>query len=56
MAGHLLRDGLKDMKITGGGLDTYVETRWCSIYNTTNSIVRSQPVFDKVKLILNKLF
>ncbi|CAG8607477.1 5709_t:CDS:2 [Acaulospora morrowiae] len=38
-AGSLFRNIINTMKIKGGGLETYVKTRWCSFYNTAISIV-----------------
>lgn len=45
---RLLREGIYSMKIKGGSLENYVETRWASVFNITNSIVRVKPVTDKV--------
>ena len=50
----LLTKGLTDMKIKGGGLKTWVKTRWGSLYLTTDSMLRARSVFDWVsKLIKN---
>ncbi|CAG8836396.1 16741_t:CDS:2, partial [Gigaspora margarita] len=35
----LLTKGFTDMKIKGGGLKTWIKTRWRSLYFTTNSIL-----------------
>ncbi|CAG8748054.1 14717_t:CDS:2, partial [Racocetra fulgida] len=47
-ANRLLHDSIKNMNLEGGGLETYCETRWASIFGTTSSIVRLKPVFDKI--------
>jgi len=38
--------GFVNMKIKGGGLKTWVKTRWGSLYLTTDSMLRARPVFD----------
>ena len=43
-----LRQGLQQMKIRSEGLQTWVKTRWGSLYMTTDSILRAVPVFDWV--------
>jgi len=53
----LLREGLKSMNISGGFLVSYSKIRWGSLFDTTNSVLISQPVFAKVfYLILFILF
>ncbi|CAG8754105.1 5296_t:CDS:2, partial [Funneliformis mosseae] len=42
----LLRQGLTNMKIKSEGLETWCQTRWGSLYMTTNSILLARPVFD----------
>ncbi|CAG8800699.1 27365_t:CDS:2, partial [Gigaspora margarita] len=34
------------IKIKGGAIQLYTKTRWGSLYTTTDSIIRSKPVFD----------
>ncbi|RHZ62888.1 hypothetical protein Glove_334g4 [Diversispora epigaea] len=41
-----LKQGLAEMKIKSEGLKTWIKTRWGSLYSTTNSILKAQPVFD----------
>ena len=48
VANKELEDGLRNMKISGGGLQTYVKTRWGSLFNSVDSILRARPVFDWV--------
>ncbi|CAG8790359.1 20721_t:CDS:2, partial [Cetraspora pellucida] len=45
---RLLHDGIKNMKIQGRNLELFTKTRWASAFNTTNSIIRIKPVFDKI--------
>ncbi|GBB99039.1 hypothetical protein RclHR1_00340030 [Rhizophagus clarus] len=45
----LLRQGLTNMKIKSEGLETWCQTRWGSLYMTTNSILLARPVFDWVE-------
>lgn len=47
-ANNLLENYVKRLNITGGSLKKYTKTRWSSIYVTTTSIVRLQPVFQLV--------
>lgn len=47
-----LEEGLINMKISGGGLHTYVKTRWGSLFGSVDSILRARPVFDWVFIIL----
>ena len=50
------KEQLHAMKIKGGEIQSYCKTRWGTLYNTTNSLVRSKPVFYWVKnLFLNLL-
>lgn len=44
----LLRQGLTNMKIKSEGLESWCQTRWGSLYMTTNSILLARPVFDWV--------
>lgn len=50
MANGLLKKGLMAMNIEGGELKSYCKTRWGSLYNTVDSLVRAQPVFDWVSI------
>ncbi|CAG8718878.1 23909_t:CDS:2 [Gigaspora margarita] len=42
----LLRQGLSSMKIRSEGLGSWCQTRWGSLYDTTNSVLLARPVFD----------
>jgi len=44
----LLKQGFVNMKIKGGGLQTWVKTRWGSLFMTTDALLRARPVFDWV--------
>ena len=46
----LLREGLDKLQIKGGELKTYIKTRWCSLWNMTDSILRACPIFNWVIL------
>ncbi|CAG8792007.1 2882_t:CDS:2, partial [Gigaspora rosea] len=48
LANRILRDTISSMNIRGGSLETYCETRWASIFDTTNSIIRIRPAIDKI--------
>ncbi|RHZ65590.1 hypothetical protein Glove_314g43 [Diversispora epigaea] len=39
------KEQLYVMKIKGGEIQSYCKTRWGTLYNTTDSLVRSKPVF-----------
>lgn len=38
------------MKIRSEGLELWCRTRWGSLYDTTNSVLLAQPVFDWILL------
>ena len=46
----ILAQGLKTMKIGIEGLQTWCQTRWGSLYITTDSILRARPIFDWVSI------
>jgi hypothetical protein len=50
-ANKVLEEGLKNMKISGGGLRTYIKTRWGSLFGSVDSILCARPVFDWVFII-----
>ena len=50
----LLKQGFINMKIKGSGLQTWVKTRWGSLFITTDALLRAQPVFDWVSKDLIK--
>jgi len=47
-ANKKLHDGLRNMKISRGSLRTYVITRWESLFDAVDSVLRARPVFDWV--------
>jgi hypothetical protein len=40
LANSWLNDAIKAKNVTGGGLKSYVETRWTTVYECTSSIYR----------------
>ncbi|EXX61403.1 hypothetical protein RirG_171450 [Rhizophagus irregularis DAOM 197198w] len=48
--GRLLADAAFTLKIKGGSLKSYCETRWTSMYETTNSVSRLQAALETVLL------
>ena len=44
LANSWLKDAIKTKNITGGGLKSYVETRWMTVYECTSSIYRLKDV------------
>ena len=54
-AGHVLNEIAKEYKIEGGGLRTYTPTRWTSMYETTNGVVRLKRALEKVRIIIRLL-
>ncbi|CAB5324354.1 unnamed protein product [Rhizophagus irregularis] len=48
--GRLLADAASTLKIKGGSLKSYCETRWTSMYETTNSVSRLQAALETVLL------
>ena len=54
-AGHVLNEIVKEYNIEGGELSTYTPTRWTSMYETTNGVVRLKRALEKVRII-NYLF
>ena len=49
---NLLTESAKILKIEGGGLKTFVKTRWTSMYEATYSIVRMRRALDEVIFII----
>ncbi|CAG8754365.1 17720_t:CDS:2 [Rhizophagus irregularis] len=43
----LLRQGFTNMKIKGGGLQTWVKTRWGSLFMTTDALLRARPILSE---------
>jgi hypothetical protein len=54
-AGHVLNEIAKEYKIEGGGLSMYTPTRWTSMYETTNGVVRLKRALEKVRIIIHLL-
>jgi hypothetical protein len=50
-AGEVLRDEIKNNLIEGGGLKTYVKTRWSTAWDCTESILRCEQIFKNVSII-----
>jgi hypothetical protein len=59
LAASWLKDAIDLKNIQGGGLKTYVETRWTTVYECTHSIWRLKDALQYVKqlfvLLFNKL-
>jgi hypothetical protein len=53
--GHVLNEIAKAYKIKGEGLRTYTSTRWISMYETTNGVVRLKRALEKVRIIIRLL-
>ena len=53
--GHILNELVKEYKIEGRGLNTYMPTRWTLIYETTNRVVRLKRALEKVRIIIHLL-
>ena len=47
----ILAQGLKTIKIGIEGLQLWCQTRWGSLYTTTDSILCARPVFDWVRIL-----
>lgn len=47
-AKSLLKEGLDKLQIKGGELKIYIKTRWCSLWNMADSLLRARPIFDWV--------
>lgn len=48
MGERLLADAVAILKIEGGGLKTYSETRWTSMYKAANSVSRLRIALEHV--------
>ena len=48
--GFLLNTYINEMRISGGGLKKYCETRWTSSYETISSVARLQEPLEKVNI------
>jgi hypothetical protein len=57
---HICHDLLsklaKNLKIEGGGLKTFVKTRWTSMYEATYSIIRMRMAFEEVRFFFYLIF
>ena len=51
-ANSIFKDLMKKHQVEGGGLKTYVETRWTTVYEAVNSIVRNKKVLEEVLINL----
>jgi hypothetical protein len=50
-----LTDATATLKIEGGGLKTYSETRWTSMYEATSSVSRLRNALEHVSLLIFQL-
>ena len=50
-ANAVLKQFTKEYGIEGGGLQTYCPTRWTSMFDTTDAIVRLKRPLEKVSII-----
>jgi hypothetical protein len=50
IVGKLLTDAATTLQIGGGGLKTYCEIRWTSMYEAVNSISRLRMALEHVSL------
>jgi hypothetical protein len=48
IGGSLLREAINLKNIEGGGLKKYVETRWITVYESVQSVVRLRSAFEYV--------
>jgi len=48
----LLENAIKEKAIKGGGIKLYVQTRWTTMYECAESIVRLKPAFNYVSIKL----
>ena len=55
-AGHVLNGLAKEYKIEGERISTYMPTRWTSMYETTNGVVRLKRVLKKVRIIIRCVY
>jgi hypothetical protein len=52
-ANDILQKTIKNNRIIGGGLKSYCKTRWTSMYDLTESVLRLKPCFDIVSYYIN---
>lgn len=52
IVGKLLADAATTLQIEGGGLKTYSETRWTSMYEAANSVSRLRIALEHVSLFI----
>ena len=52
-ANDILQKTIKNNIIIGGDLKSYCKTRWTSMYNLTESVLRLKPYFDIVSYYIN---
>ena len=45
---NIFKNLMKQHQIIGGGIKSYVEMRWTTVYEAANSIVRNKKVLEKV--------
>ena len=49
MANSLLKNKMEEYGVVGGGLKTYVETRWTTVYESASSIVRLKRCLEAIR-------
>jgi hypothetical protein len=47
-ANSIFKNLMKQHQIVGGSLKSYVETRWTTVYEAANSVVRNKKVLEEV--------
>lgn len=52
-ANDILQKYIENNNIVGGGLKTYCKTRWTSMYDLTESVLRLRPCFNIVSYYIN---
>ncbi|CAG8461312.1 5757_t:CDS:2, partial [Scutellospora calospora] len=55
-ANALLKEGLANLQIKGGDLKLYIKTRWCSLWNTADSLLRACSIFEWIKRLKKRSF
>ena len=52
-ANDILQKTIENNRIIGGSLKSYCKTRWTSMYDLTESVLRLKPCFDIVSYYIN---
>ena len=56
IGGSLLREAINFKNIEGGGLKKYVETRWITVYESAQSIIRLRTAFEYVSKFFYNIY